>query len=107
VSLGLQYEYWLGDSVSFIPREDSSYTTPHYSRGVNALTHRIAPYGMINARSTWRNGKGDWEAALEGTNLTDTDCVLSRFDQYSSTGVTCGPPGRPREFAITLRRKVL
>ena len=41
-----------------------------FTSAVNAATNRIAPYTLANARLTWRNGEGQWEASLEVTNLT-------------------------------------
>ena len=105
LSVGVQYEMLLGDAGSLTPRLDSSYTSQQYAGAANAATNRIAPYALLNARLTWRNGKGDWEAALEATNLTDKYYFLTRFDQYTSTGVTSAQPGRPREFALTVKKK--
>ena len=105
ISTGVQYEFLLGDVGSLTPRLDSTYISQQYSSGVNALTNRIAPYELMNARLTWRDGKGNWEAAAEVTNLTDRYYFLTRFDQFTSTGVTSGQPGRPREFALTVKKK--
>jgi iron complex outermembrane receptor protein len=58
-----------------------------------------------NARLIWRNAEGDWETSLEATNITDKYYFLTRFDQYTTTGVTDGQPGRPREFALTVKKK--
>ncbi len=64
----------------------------------------IEAYTLANARLTWRNGDGDWEASVEATNLTDEYYFLTRFDQFTLTGVTDGQPGRPREYALTVKR---
>ena len=37
----------------------------------------------------------DWEASFEVTNLTDEYYFLTRFDQFTLTGMTDGQPGRP------------
>ena len=104
-SAGMQYEMGLGENGSLTPRIDASYQGELWTSGANAATNRIAPYTLVNARVTWRNGKGDWESSAEVTNLTDRYYFMTRFDQYSSTGVTDGQPGRPREFAITVKKK--
>ena len=104
-SLGMQYEAGLGDLGSLTPRVDVSYQGELFANGFNAATNRIDSYELVNARLTWKDGKGSWEGALEVTNLTDKYYFLTRFDQFTTTGVTDGQPGRPREFAVTVKKK--
>jgi hypothetical protein len=44
----------------------------------------------FDGRLTWRNSDDTWESSLEVTNLTDQYYFLTRFDQYTLTGVTDG-----------------
>ena len=74
-----------------------------WTNGANAATNRIAPYGVGNARLIWRNGEGDWETSVEATNITNKYYFQTRFDQFTQAGVTDGQPGRPREFAVTVK----
>jgi iron complex outermembrane receptor protein len=104
-STGVQYEIPLGDFGSLTPRVDVSYQGDLYTNGANAATNRIESYTLSNARLTWRDGKGNWESSLEVTNLTDKYYFLTRFDQFTLTGITDGQPGRPREWGISVKRK--
>ncbi len=104
-SAGIQYEIPLGDYGSLTPRFDASYQGELFTNGANAETNRIGAYTLGNARLTWRSAKEDWESSIEVTNLADKYYFLTRFDQYTLTGVTDGQPGRPREWALTVKRK--
>ena len=104
-SLGAQYEVLLGERGSITPRIDASYQGDLYTTGSNAPTNLIEAYTLVNARLTWRNLDGDWETSLEATNLTDEYYFVTRFDQYTLTGITDGQPGRPREYALTVKRR--
>ena len=104
-SAGVQYEIGLGDRGSLTPRVDVSHQGELFTNGFNAATNRIEAYTTANARLTWRSGNGDWETSAEVTNLTDEYYFLTRFDQFTTTGVTDGQPGRPREYALTVKRK--
>ncbi|PZN33144.1 MAG: TonB-dependent receptor [Proteobacteria bacterium] len=103
-SVGAQYEFILGDLGTLTPRVDVSYQGEMYTNGNNQPTNFIEDYTLLNARLTWRSSAGDWEASLEGTNLTDKYYFLTRTDQFSGAGHTDGQPGRPREWAVTLKR---
>jgi iron complex outermembrane recepter protein len=104
-SLGVQYEFAFGESGTLTPRIDASYQGDLYTNGANANTNLIEAYTLANARLTWRNGGGDWETSLEVTNLTDEYYFVTRFDQYTLTGISDGQPGRPREYAVTIKRR--
>ena len=104
-SVGMQYEIPLGSLGSLTPRVDASYQGDLYTNGANAATNRIASYTLANARLTWRNSADSWESSFEVTNLTDEYYFLTRFDQYTLTGLSDGQPGRPREWALTVKRK--
>jgi iron complex outermembrane recepter protein len=103
-SLGTQYEFSLA-SGSLTARADMSWQGELWANGTNAATNRIAPYGVGNARLIWRNGEGDWETSVEATNITNKYYFLTRFDQFTGSGVTDGQPGRPREYALTIKKK--
>jgi iron complex outermembrane recepter protein len=104
-SLGAQYEFSLGDAGSLTPRIDVTYQGDLFTNGSNGPTNLIKAYTLANARITWRSGNGDWNTAFEVTNLTNEYYFLTRFDQFTTTGITDGQPGRPREFALTVTRK--
>jgi iron complex outermembrane receptor protein len=104
-SLGVQYEIPLGTRGTLTPRIDVSYQGDLFTNGANNTTNLIQAYTLSNARLTWRNTDETWESALEVTNLSDKYYFLTRFDQFTLTGITDGQPGRPREWALTVKRK--
>jgi iron complex outermembrane recepter protein len=104
-SLGAQYEIQLGEIGTLTPRVDVSYQGDLFSNGNNLPTNYIESYTLANARLTWRNTDQNWEAALEVTNIADEYYYVSRTDQFTAAGHTDGQPGRPREWAITVKRK--
>jgi len=104
-SLGTQYEFSLAGGSTLTARADMSWQGELWANGTNASTNRISPYGIGNARLIWRNGDGDWETSVEATNITNKYYFLTRFDQFTGSGVTDGQPGRPREFALTIKKK--
>jgi iron complex outermembrane receptor protein len=110
---GGQYEFGLGGAGSFTPRFDVSYQgslpgsdlapTPG---SPSAVYGQIPGYTVANARFTWRNEPRDLDIALEVTNLTDKYYFLSKFDLTGAgAGTITGSPGRPREWAITVKKK--
>jgi len=105
-SIGAQYEVSLGDSGSLTPRIDASYQSRIFSNAVNGVNNRIPGYTVANARLTYRNSDGDWEIAGEITNLFDKYYFLTSFDLTGAgAGVASAQPGRPREFAISVKKK--
>lgn len=113
-SFGVQYEANLGGHGTLTPRID----VQHQPRlvGINVLASapgspgdlfgRVPAYTLANARLTWRNAGGDLDISFEVTNLADNYYILNSFDL---TGAAPGnpitvQPGRPREWAITLKK---
>jgi len=104
-SLGTQYVFDLAGGSSLTARGDMSWQGQLFTNGANGPANRIAAYGIANARLTWRNSEGDWETSFEATNITDKYYYVTRFDQFANTGVSDGQPGRPREYALTVKKK--
>jgi iron complex outermembrane receptor protein len=107
-SIGAQYEIPLGGSGSLTPRFDAAYQGDLYSNATNRPSNLIEGYVLANARLTYRNAGGDIEISLEGTNLFDKYYILTNFDQTVSAaggGFNDDQPGRPREWAISLKKK--
>jgi iron complex outermembrane recepter protein len=106
-SLGAQYEIPLGGSFgSLTPRVDVSYQDDIYS-GVSYQNEFvfIDSYTLANARLTWRNPNEDLSVALEVTNLTDEYYYVTLFDlRAAGAGLSKAQPGRPREWAVTVRK---
>ncbi len=104
-AIGVQHEWALGNGSTLSPRVDWSFQSNIFTNGNNQPTNRIGSYGLVNARVTWRNAGGDLDVALEGTNLGDKYYFMSRADQFTGAGHTDGAPGRPREFAVTIKKR--
>jgi iron complex outermembrane receptor protein len=100
-SLGAQYEALLGDNIGTLtPRIDVSYT-PGYCGNFNCDPNvTVESYTLANARLTYRSPDEDWSVSLEATNLFDKFYYLNKF----ATFYVNGQPGRPREFAVTVRK---
>ena len=110
-NVGVQYEIPAGGLGSFTPRIDAAYQAKLYSgfaypvNGVRTLTS-IPAYTVMNARLTWQSPNKDLSAALEVTNLTDKYYFLTLFDlRAAGAGLDKAQPGRPREWALTVRKK--
>jgi iron complex outermembrane recepter protein len=104
-SIGAQYQFAMGERGSLTPRVDFSHQGDLYTNGFNAATNLIESYTVGNARLSWRNADEDLDVSLEVTNLTDKYYFITRFDQFTLTGVTDGQVARPREYALTVKRK--
>jgi iron complex outermembrane receptor protein len=103
-SIGAQYELPLGNAGSLTPRVDASYQSEVWGTAINSSRTHIPGYTVANARLTWRNEDRDLEASLEVTNLFDKYYYLTAFEVSSAAGIANAQPGRPREWAITLKK---
>ncbi|MCW2393597.1 MULTISPECIES: TonB-dependent receptor [unclassified Sphingobium] len=105
-SLGVQYKIDLGTAGSLTPRVDGSYQSKVYTVSANRSSNRIDAYGVANARLTWRNADEDLDVSFEVTNLFDEYYLLTIYDQtVGSQGYSNGQPGRPREWAVSVKKK--
>ena len=110
---GVQYEFPVGNGGSITARLDTSFQDKLVggdlvaSAGTpSALYGQVDSYNLSNARVTWRNAERDLEAAFEVTNLADKYYFVSKFDLTGAgAGAIAGQPGRPREWAVTLKKK--
>jgi iron complex outermembrane receptor protein len=111
LSAGIQYEADLGDSGSLTPRFDIAYEGDRYNgRANNALgvsTRQFIPSNTVaNARLTWRNNDKDVDVSLEVTNVFKEYYFATYFDlRNAGSGVLKGQPGRPREWAVSVKKK--
>jgi iron complex outermembrane receptor protein len=103
-SIGTQYEFSLGDFGSLTPRVDAAYQSEQFSAAINnELFNEIEDYTVVNARLTWRNREGDWQTALNVTNVTDELYYLTLFDLSGSSGYVNAQPAMPRQYSITIK----
>mgnify|MGYP003852860715 FL=1 len=112
-AFGIQYEANLAGSGTLTPRIDVSH---QYALTGNALTPppgspsallgQVPGYTLANARLTWRNEDKDLDVSLELTNLFDKYYFINKFDLTGAgAGAISGQPGRPREWAISVKKK--
>jgi len=101
---GIQYEIPLGGDVSLTPRFDIAYQSEFWSLTLNRPTNRVPDTTLANARLTLRLGDG-LEGSLVVTNLFDKYYYLNKYDGLiTSLGTAQGTPGRPREWAVTIKK---
>jgi iron complex outermembrane receptor protein len=104
LSLGAQYRLELGKYGDLTPRFDVSWQDDQFSAALNTRGATVPAYTLVNGRLTWRSVDLKWQAAFEVTNLTDKYYYLNLYDLMTGAGYISGQPGRPREWAITLKR---
>ena len=109
-SAGIQYEIPLGNAGSLTPRLDAAYQDDLYTGPTTVAGNRvrtfIPSYTLANARLTWRNAPSDLDVSFEVTNLFDKYYFYNVFDlRGAGAGFKKGQPGRPREWAITVKKK--
>jgi iron complex outermembrane receptor protein len=110
---GVQYEVQLSNGSTLTPRLDAIYQGALGGSVVaaapgspSAQFGTVDAYTVANARLTWVNPSHDLDVALEVTNLTDKYYFLSKFDLTGAgSGTISGSPGRPREWAVTVKKK--
>jgi iron complex outermembrane recepter protein len=115
-NLGVQYEADFGASGSVTPRIDVNHQNRQPGNVLaNDLTTvagraaetfgKIPGYTLTNARLTWRNGDKNLDISFEVTNLFDKYYFPSKFDLSGLAGSILGSVGRPREFAVSIKKK--
>jgi iron complex outermembrane receptor protein len=104
-SIGVQHTVGLGSAGSITPRFDAAYQGDVFT-GTNNAFNTIEAYTLANARLTWRNVDEDLEVSAEVTNLFDEYYFMTRgaATTLGTTFVT-GQPGRPREWAVSVKKK--
>jgi iron complex outermembrane receptor protein len=107
-SLGVQYKAELGSAGSLTPRFDIN-NNSRTSAGRNALTAGAVGYypalTLANARLTWKNPADDLSVSLEVQNLFNKYYQPMTFAAVAAfTGTAYSQVGRPREWAITVRK---
>ncbi len=105
LSFGLQNQFTLSNSRGTLtPRIDASFVDEVFANADNEPTNFIDDYPLVNARLTWQSNDDTWAVALEATNLTNEYYYVTIFDLLGPAGYIHGQPGRPREYAVTLKR---
>jgi iron complex outermembrane receptor protein len=104
-SAGVQYEISLGAAGSITPRLDASFQDDVYTTAVNSPRTLIKSYTLANARLSWRDAKNVWESSLEVTNLSDKYYYTTTFELAAAAALANAQPGRPREWALSIKRR--
>jgi iron complex outermembrane receptor protein len=105
-SLGIQYEFPIGNFGSLVPRFDYYYQDD--AEGLAGTTASptavVESYNTVNARLTWKSADQRWETSLLVTNLTDERYFYNTFDLLGLAGFASAQPAPPREWGLTFRR---
>jgi iron complex outermembrane receptor protein len=113
-SAGIQYEFGLPSGGSLTARVDASYQDEVYTQAVNYLqaqpindrkTAWIDDYTLSHLRLTWRSAGGDWETALDVSNLTDEIYYQNIVDGvYTTIGSQTAVVGPPRMWTMLFKK---
>jgi iron complex outermembrane receptor protein len=108
LSAGLQYEATLGDAGSLTPRIDASYTDKRFNdQTINLTPYYLPSYTLVNGRVTWRNVRKDLDISAEVTNMFNEYYYTARFEAvYAYTQTAYSELGRPREWQVTIKKKL-
>jgi iron complex outermembrane receptor protein len=104
-ALGAQYGFSLDSGGSLTTRVDGTYQSRVFYSANNFLRASQAGYALLNANVTWDSPENTWSVALSGTNLTNRLYLNGALDFLESLGTNEGNYGRPREWAITVKRR--
>jgi iron complex outermembrane recepter protein len=104
-ALGIQYRIALGVGGNLSTRVDGSYQSRVFYSTNNFRRASQAGYALLNARITWDSPEETWSVALSGTNLADELYLNGALDFFESLGTNEGNYGRPREWAIAVKRR--
>jgi iron complex outermembrane receptor protein len=116
-SAGVQYEFPLSGGGSLTARVDAAFQDEIYTQAVNysnntaiqpandRRTAWIDGYTLSHARFTWRSAGGDWETALDVSNLSDEIYYHSVVDGvYSTIGYQAAVIGAPRMWSLAFKK---
>ena len=105
-SIGAQYEIQLPNNLGTLtPRIDANWQDDIYADANNRPTDFIPSYALVNARLTWRSVDDNWQISAEGTNLLNKYYYVTLFDLWDANGYVDGQPGRPIEWALSIKRR--
>ena len=101
-NVGVQYTATIGGGGQLIPRVDWAYTSEVFKDALNYPELRQDDYHLVDAYLTYITPKGNWEAALFGTNLTDEEYITSGFANGLTQGRITANVARPRQWGASL-----
>ncbi len=100
----ISYDFALSNGAKLTPRGDVYGQSEICSSIVSTLSCAAA-YELINLRLQWTSPKGEWFAAVGGTNVANKTYYLNTFDltPFGQNTVE-GQPGRPAEWYLQFTR---
>ena len=101
-SAGVQHTFELAGGGTLTPRIGYDHEDER-AQAVRNLMNTPA-INIVNARVAWQTAGRDWEVAASVNNLTDEYYMNNIFDISAFGGWTAAQPGKPREWALTIRR---
>jgi iron complex outermembrane receptor protein len=104
-SLGAQYTFALGTGGSITLRADGSYQSRVFYSTNNFFRASQEGYTLLDANVSWTSPDDSWSVALSGTNLTDELYLNGALDFFENLGTNQGQYGRPREWALSVKRR--
>lgn len=104
-SSGVQYNADLGTVGSLTPRLDWTYQSEFFYNSVNNAFNLIDGRSLFNARLTYETADANWSIAASVTNLFDKFYYVAASENIANFGLAANVVGRPREWAITVKRR--
>ncbi len=68
------------------------------------VTNRIEGYFLANAKVGWKSLDDDWGVSLEVQNLFDKYYITTIANDAAGVGHVYGSPGKPRTWAVTVKK---
>ena len=103
-TLGAAYDFSLSGGAMLTPRVDVYGQTEICSAFASQLSCADG-YELINVRLQWASADSKWTAAVGGTNVTDEEYLLNKFDlTFFGQNTVEGQPGHPAEWYVTFGR---
>ncbi len=104
-SLGLQYTAALAGKGALTFRTDATYQSRVFYSSNNFFRASQEGYTLLDANIGWTSEDDSWSVNLTGTNLTDELYLNGALDFLDSLGTNEGQYGRPREWAVSIKRR--
>jgi iron complex outermembrane receptor protein len=103
-TLGVAYDVPMAGGSLLTPRIDLYGQTEICSAFSSQLSCSDG-YELLNVRLQWESPDRVWTAAVGGTNVTDEEYFLNKFDlTLFGQNTVEGQPGRPAEWYVTFGR---
>jgi iron complex outermembrane receptor protein len=99
----IQYAADLGGAGTLTPRLDWTYQSSFYYNAVNTPLDLVPGRSLFNARVTYEDAQKDWSLSLSVSNLANK-YYYTGTSFNANYGVATAALGRPREWAVTVRR---